>query len=141
MGTIEFFPSRHPSAPPFPEDDVPAVPPAAASTGGRGGQYGLADLIRMLGLGGKSIRTAVETMRVLVGLGNMPLPITPRIVNGQLVQGARSIHQDSRWDAGRFDFWLEHRGMPEDAPPAPVPQPVRDAMAARAARLGMGNAA
>lgn len=131
-----------PSAPP------PRVMPAIAAshagtplpqTGGRRGEYAIADIARELSLLHRSIRTIVDTLRALAKDAGMPLPRTPRVLKGEVVRGPRSICKDSRWDAAEIDAWLDDR--PPTAPAGaararPLAPPLRAQMAVRARLLG-----
>lgn len=108
------------------------------ATGGRRGEYALADIARPLGLLHKSIRTIIDALRVLAKHDGMPLPRTPRIVSGKPVKGPNSICKDSRWDAGEIDAWLEGRG-PVSPAPALLPPAIRKEMQLRAIALGGGR--
>jgi len=95
-------------------------------------QYGLADCARPLGLSEFAIRTIIEKLRLLAEHDDMPLPRTPRFVEGRKIDGPHAIHAHSRWDAGEFDAWLHGR---HPAAPAVAADAVRAEMAQRAERM------
>jgi hypothetical protein len=99
----------------------------------RPGGYTIADVARPLGLLDFAIRTIIEKLRLLAEHDGMPLPRTPRIVDGRPMRGPRAIHYHSRWDAGEFDAWLygRHPGAPASSE-LPVPGALRDEMQRRA---------
>lgn len=143
MGSVEpLFPKRktvssaHPTPPGSPRAAAAAVATPLPSTGGRRGEYAIGDVARPLGLSHFAVRTIIDKLRVLAKHDGMPLPRTPRIVDHKPVTGPESIYCKSRWDAGEFDAWLDDRrpSGPAGALP-PVPQPVRDAMRARALQI------
>lgn len=144
-------PSAPPSAPPALRNDrhrrERRTFPASTETGGRRGQYGIADLARLLMFPDWTIRTVIEKLRTLARVEGMPLPETPRIVAGKELKGPDAIQYHSRWDAALWDAWhlLRKRTgsghLPAGASmPAPtVPPPVRASMAQAAERIGGGQ--
>jgi hypothetical protein len=146
MGEIAPFPKRGvplrliSSAPLPPRGGDDAGPPAIGSlpaTGGRRGEYALGDVARDLSLSHFAVRSIIAKLRALAEHDGMPLPRTPRVVEGRAVTGPDSIYCRSRWDAGEFDAWLDSRspsgpaaaGMPHLAPP------IRAAMQQRALEI------
>jgi hypothetical protein len=136
MATLLHFPPNRPPARP-PEAPATTVASSVPATGGRRGEYALADVARPLGLLHRPVRSIVETLRVLARHEGMPLPRSPRIVKGKPLSGPRAICRASRWDAGEFDAWLDGRGPA--APSVPLAPPVRLDMANRAAAIGAGR--
>lgn len=113
-------------------------------------EYTLADVARLTGLSHASHKVLIATLRKLAEQAAMPLPKTPRIHAGKLCTGAAMIGMRSRWDALRFDDWLDDRTGPygggsggaasAGATLPPVTASVREDMAARAATLAqLGN--
>jgi hypothetical protein len=98
--------------------------------------YCLADVAGPLGLGHFAIRTIIEKLRLLAEHDGMPLPRTPRFVDGRQLQGPFAIHAHSRWDAGEFDAWLHGR---HPGAPAVAANAVRFEMAQRAERMAAGR--
>lgn len=90
-------------------DDTPDGGAALPTTGGRGNEYGVGELARALSLRHRPNRTIIDTLRILARDGGMPLPRTPRVRAGRLVEGPASIHLHSRWDAELVDAWLDNR--------------------------------
>lgn len=121
----------------------PAPPLAAAvmeqplsllpATGGRRGEYALGDVARELKLSHLSIRSIIDHLRILARHDGMPLPTTPRTVGRLPVHGPACIWKQSRWDAGRFDAWLDGRNDGPSSPAPALPPPVREEMKRRAA--------
>ena len=109
--------------------------PPLPHTGGRRGEYALGDVARELSLSHLSIRVIIDHLRCLAEHDGMPLPTTPRVVQGRPVHGPACIWSKSRWDAARFDAWNEGRNGPVTPAPA-LPLPVRLEMQARAAAGG-----
>lgn len=139
MATLYDFPgSARPKLPPPVSAPVREAAANLPATGGRGGEYALADIARPLGLLHRPIRTIIATLRLLAEHDGMPLPRTPRVVRKAIIKGPDSIVQASRWDAGLFDAWLDGRG-PQSPAPAMVPEPIRQEMQARAAAIGAGR--
>jgi hypothetical protein len=147
MGVVAQFPTigRPPAIPNLHVSARAAVAELAASeplpaTGGRRGEYALADVARPLGMLHLSIRTIIDNLRALAKHDGMPLPRTPRVIKGVPVSGVDMICKQSRWDAGEIDAWLDGRGRGPAAPtPAMLPTPLRQEMAARAVALGAGR--
>lgn len=139
MATLYNFPGSARQTPPHPVP-APVREPAAnlPATGGRGGEYALADIARPLGLLHRPIRTIIDTLRALAKHDGMPLPRTPRVERDKVIKGPNSIVKASRWDAGLFDAWLDGRG-PQSPAPAMVPTPIREEMQARARAIGGGR--
>lgn len=109
-------------------------------------EYTLADVARLTGLSHASHKVLIATLRKLAEQAAMPLPKTPRIHAGKLCTGAAMIGMRSRWDALRFDDWLDDRTGPgggaasAGAALPPVTASLREDMAARAATLAqLGN--
>lgn len=103
-------------------------------------EYTLADVARLTGLAHASHKVLISTLRKLAEQAHMPLPKTPRIHAGKLCTGAAMIGMRSRWDALRFDDWLDDwtppGGSSAPAHAAPVVTlATREAMAARAVEL------
>ncbi|GGO94942.1 hypothetical protein [Stakelama pacifica] len=124
--------------PPVPCRSVPSAR-SLPSSGGRGGEYGLGDVARPLGLAHFEIRTIIDALRVEAAHNGMPLPKTPRHEKGKPITGPRAIVRKSRWDAGEMDAWLESRQRGQSSlPPPGVSQSTREEMARRAAGMGRG---
>jgi hypothetical protein len=123
----------------IPPADEAAGPPSAglATTGGRRGEYALGDVARDLSLAHFAVRSIIEKLRALAKHDGMPLPRTPRVVEGRTITGPDSIYCKSRWDAGEFDAWLDSRSPsgPAAAGAIGLPPPIRAAMQARAQEL------
>lgn len=102
-------------------------------TGGRRGEYALGDVARELKLSHLSIRSIIDHLRILAKHDGMPLPTTPRTVGRLPVRGPACIWKQSRWDAGRFDAWLDDRNGDPSTPAPSLPPPIRDEMKRRAA--------
>lgn len=142
--TIVSFPSpAAPGAVPLPTRLAAAAAPTRTLGTGLNPsrrEYSLADVARLVGLSHASHRVVIGTLRKLAEQAHMPLPKTPRIHAGKLCTGSAMIGTRSRWDALRFDDWLDDRTPPGGASaPAhaapPVTAAVREDMAARAATL------
>lgn len=107
-------------------------------------EYTLWEVARLTGLAHVSPKVMISTLRKLAEQNGMPLPKTPRVHKGRIVTGPRAIGRRSRWDALRFDDWLDDwtppgggaigRAIAAPAVPA-VSRAMRDGMAARAAEL------
>lgn len=135
MGNVAQFPVvNRPVARPFHVPVSDSIPATLPSTGGRRGEYALADIARPLGLSDRPVRAIIQTLRLLARHDRMPLPRTPRFVSGVLISGPNMIVKASKWDAGEFDAWLDGRG-PETPSPA-IPVPIREEMRQRAVRIG-----
>lgn len=91
---------------------------ALPTTSGRRCEYAVGDLARMLGIAHFTPRTVIDLLRAEHREKGMPLPKTPRLFDGKLVAGARSIWLHSRWDAERFDGWKAERDGDGPCPPA-----------------------
>ncbi|WP_225205063.1 hypothetical protein [Novosphingobium huizhouense] len=137
------FPGKARTAPPPP--DAPDLPrlrhsrPFVPATR----EYDINAVARLVGLAHVSQKVLIGTLRKLAEQSGMPLPKTPRIHAGIVQSGALSIGKRSRWDAMRFDDWLDGWTPPGGAaayPGALVPETAsaatRDAMASRAVLLG-----
>lgn len=104
-------------------------------------EYTLADVARLTGLSHASHKVLISTLRKLAEQAAMPLPKTPRIHAGKLCTGSAMIGMRSRWDALRFDDWLDDRTGPGGGAASiasalpPVTATVREDMAARAATI------
>lgn len=124
----------------FPLEAAPPPPPDPAPLFARS-EYDLADVARRVSLLHFTERTIVGKLRILAAKHGLPLPRTPRIVNGEVIAGVASIHSKSRWNAGEVDAWLDGRGPAAPAAPAPriAPALVID-MQHRAAALAQGAA-
>ena len=112
---------------------------ALPATGGRRGEYALADVARPLNMLHLARRTLIAHLRALARHEGMPLPKNPRVVRGETKRGPECIWKESRWDAGEFDAWLNGRG-PAPVAAAPAPDALRAHLAANAARLARGAA-
>lgn len=139
MGNIAQFPALNRQPPPRlalrggvtgRPREVAALP----ATGGKRGEYALADVARPLGLLDRAPRTIIATLRQLAKHDGMPLPRTPRFVAGAMITGPDTIVKSSKWDAGEFDAWLDGRGPVSPAPA--VPTPIREEMRLRAVQIG-----
>lgn len=85
-----------------------------------------------LGMGDLSPRAALDRLRVLHLQGGMPLPISPRIVAGELKTGAAAIHWRSKFDRGIMLSWIEDGAGAASQQRAPNDPPSRQ-LATRAA--------
>lgn len=141
MGVVQLFPEANPSprhgrgAPRLaivaaPATDLPPV------TGGRRGEYALGDVARQLRMSHLGTRTIIAKLRALAQHEQMPLPRTPRVIDGKPVRGPDCIYRLSRWDAGEFDAWLEGSSPTSPAgAPAVLAAPIREDMRRRAAQI------
>lgn len=142
------FPCAAPPAMFSAADDHAKVPHAFALNPARR-EYSLADVARLTGLAHVSHKALIATLRKLAVQAAMPLPKTPRIHAGRLCTGPAMIGVRSRWDALRFDDWLDDRtgppggacGDPDAARAAgsAASASTREAMAARAAVLAQSG--
>lgn len=144
MGVVPLFTQGNPDrgaaeAPHGHSAAAVAVTSTLPATGGRRGEYAIGDLARELSMLHFSRRTIIEHLRALAKKQGMPLPRTPRIVDGKPVTGPESIYAHSRWDAGEFDAWMG--GRTPGAPAAAVPRPVREEMHRRAELIAVGGRA
>lgn len=141
MGVVPLFPEAN-SSPRSGRGLPPAVTAAAPATdlppvtGGRRGEYALGDIARQLRMAHLGTRTIIAKLRALAAHDRMPLPRTPRVIEGKPVHGPDSIYRLSRWDAGEFDAWLDGRSPTSPAgAPAILATPIREDMRRRAAQL------
>lgn len=129
---------------PLPPKSRAVRPRDLPTTGGRRGEYALSDVARSLHLRHFEVRTIIAKLRQMAKDQRMPLPRTPRMVNGEEKRGPDSIYRHSRWDAGEFDAWLDSRhggggSAPTDSRLRPVPTPIRMEMAERARAAAGGR--
>lgn len=122
---------------PQPKRPQPWATNRLPETGGRRQEYAIGDLARLLKLSHLRSTTIIKRLRSLHLQKAMPLPITPREYGGKICTGSDAIYRHSRWDAERFDAWLQTYLGP---PPAgegvllPVPANRLDAELALRAR-------
>lgn len=92
---------------------------------------------RKLRLSHHSRRTIISKLRDLVTGSGFPLPRNPRLVKGQMMEGASAIYAGSLWDRDDVEIWQDGR----DPPPAAAAragagrEAVRSQLAARAQAL------
>ena len=131
------------------EDGKPFVPLAQAPTAPViNAPYNVAkrrfvstpELAGRLGFGDASPRTVIARLRVLHLQAALPLPITPRIVGGTLLQGAEAIHWRSQFDRAEIMAWIED-GASNCAPTRPAaqdaPSRIRQTRASLASRAAL----
>lgn len=141
MGSVMPFPAPRRAIPALSlVASNPGLPPlrdprALPATGGRRGKYALGDLARPLGLLDRPVRHIVDTLRALHRHEGLPLPHSPRIVNGRPLAGADTICKAALWDAGEVDAWLDHRNPPPPAVAAARTHALRARLARRAEAL------
>jgi hypothetical protein len=98
----------------------------------------LGELAQRLGLDGLAPRTTIARLRHLHEQAELPLPVNPRFVCGQLQTGAATICARSLWDRGAVLVWLDHGCTTPPAAssaPPPVSATLRHQLAHRAAEL------
>jgi hypothetical protein len=128
----------HPAGDVSPPQTASPALPSLPVTGGRRGEYAIGDLARELRLTHyRERRRIIDALRALARHKGMPLPRTPRVHAGKVVDGPGSIHLHSRWDAGEIDAWLDGRTTPGGAGALRIelPPPLRAEMARRAQEI------